>query len=235
MVRINKDLTIVLPTKNEEENILLLLSELKKYQPYSILVVDDSDDSTKEKVLNQDIFPKETVRLVHRVKKDRKAGLSGAVINARDLISTPYFAIMDADLQHPPEALLRLSAELSNDNNLDIISASRFLPGSTILGLSQMRRLLSLILIIFTKKSNQIKLLNVTDPLTGLFLARTELLNNPNIKPDGFKLLLEIILAHPYPLTVKEIPFTFHDRKLGNSKANIKELFSLVKISLRSR
>ncbi|MFM7088959.1 MAG: glycosyltransferase [Candidatus Paceibacterota bacterium] len=229
------DLTLLIPTKNEEGNIIELLKKLKELNIKEIIFVDDSDDNTPEIILKQTIINPNRVKLHHRELHNRVNGLSGAVLSARNLIKTKYFAVMDADHQHPPSLIKEMVALACSDPDLDIVSASRFLPNSKVIGLSPLRRSLSLSLISITQLLHKEKLLSMTDPLTGLFLAKTELLHNPYLKPNGFKILLEIILSHPTYLKKIELPFTFSARYQGLSKASLKELRSLLEIVTRSR
>jgi dolichol-phosphate mannosyltransferase len=66
----------------------------------------------------------------------------------------------------------------------------------------------------------------VTDPMTGFFVVRRAVLRPERLRPDGFKILLEILVRTP-GLRVAEIPFQFDRRLAGRSKAGLRELVRL--------
>ena len=66
------------------------------------------------------------------------------------------------------------------------------------------------------------RLRKVTDPLTGFFMARRAAVNPEDLRPDGFKILLEILVSHPQ-LKVAEVPIQFGYRNAGESKASVSE------------
>ena len=66
----------------------------------------------------------------------------------------------------------------------------------------------------------------VTDPMTGFFVVRRAKLQPERLQPDGFKILLEILVRTP-GLRVAEIPFRFDRRNAGQSKAGVRELARL--------
>jgi putative flippase GtrA len=63
---------------------------------------------------------------------------------------------------------------------------------------------------------------NVADPLTGLFLVRRSGVNVDDLRPEGFKILLEILVRNP-GLQVSEVNFQFAPRFSGESKADVRE------------
>ena len=72
----------------------------------------------------------------------------------------------------------------------------------------------------------------VTDPMTGFFVVRREVLRLERLQPDGFKILLEILVRTP-GLRVAEIPFQFDRRHAGQSKAGVRELARLGRTLVR--
>ena len=97
------DLTIILPTFNEQKNISRMIRTLSKIAPgVHIIVSDDgSIDGTKEDVLAlREEFP--NVFLLDRTEIETH-GLVISVIEAIEMTKTKYFMVQDADFQHPPE------------------------------------------------------------------------------------------------------------------------------------
>jgi dolichol-phosphate mannosyltransferase len=64
----------------------------------------------------------------------------------------------------------------------------------------------------------------VTDPMSGFFLVRSRLVDPARLRPHGFKILLELVVTHPW-LRTGEVPFVFGARHAGASKASAREGF----------
>src|SRR6266511_54536 len=95
-------------------------------------------------------------------------------------------------------------------------------PGGDSSSLGFTRNLISHVFALTTRMAFPQRLWNVTDPLTGFFLTRRGALKVEDLKPDGFKILLEILVSHPH-LKVSEVPIQFGHRHAGESKASLKE------------
>src|SRR5215207_2382244 len=99
-------LTLVVPTRNEADNVPKLVHELRESLSdlyYRVVFVDDSTDETPEVI--QGLAEEDgRVHLVRRVGAERYGGLSTAVTTGMELFSaaSEYTCVMDADLQHPP-------------------------------------------------------------------------------------------------------------------------------------
>jgi putative flippase GtrA len=102
------------------------------------------------------------------------------------------------------------------------------------LGLSRLRALTSQSLTILAKAFFPRLLGNVSDPLTGLFLLRRAAVEPAALQPEGFKILLEILVRYP-DLRVSEIHFEFGPRHAGQSKADFHEGIRFFRHLLRLR
>ena len=218
-------LTLVVPTRNEAENVPRLVRELRESLSgvdYRVVFVDDSTDETPGMIralADED----EQIFLVHREWKERDGGLSTAVTTGMELFSgaSEYTCVMDADLQHPPEKV-REMLEIAHRSDADVVVASRYAPGGSYEGLfGRMRRTVSvgskyLAQIVFKEARK------TSDPLTGFFLARNEAISGIQFRPMGFKILLEILVCAP-ELKVVETPFDFRTRNAGVSKASMRQ------------
>src|ERR687896_1601844 len=218
-------LTLVVPTRNEAENVPMLVHELRESLSdldYRVVFVDDSTDETPE-VIRGHAEQDGRIRLVRREGAERHGGLSTAVTTGMELFSgaSEYTCVMDADLQHPPEKV-REMLEIARRSDADVIVASRYGPGGSCPGLSgRMRRALSggskyLARIGFkeARKTN--------DPMAGFFLIKNQAISGIQFRPTGFKVLLEILVCAP-ELKVLEIPFGFRARNAGVSKASLRQ------------
>jgi len=108
--------SIVIPTYNERDNIVLLIPRLHRVLEqsslsYEIIIVDDnSPDGTAEIALELSrTFP------VRVIKRQRKLGLASAVIEGFRHARGKVLIVMDADLQHPPETVPELVRKILDE------------------------------------------------------------------------------------------------------------------------
>jgi len=120
------NLSIVIPTYNERENISKILEKLRKSLRevrYEIIFVDDnSPDGTSEEV---QVFMKKSqnIRLIRRIGS---RGLSGAVIEGIYASNASLVGVMDCDLQHDESRLLEMLTLFKKNTSLDVVVGSRF-------------------------------------------------------------------------------------------------------------
>jgi dolichol-phosphate mannosyltransferase len=128
---------------------------------------------------------------------------------------------MDADLQHPPELLgMLLNAAGSG---ADFVIASRYVDGGAGDGLGGWyRQTVSTLATWFAKALLRPELAGISDPMSGFFLVRRSGLDLSALHPQGFKLLLELLVHNPRA-SVTEVPYTFGVRHAGASKAGLSE------------
>jgi putative flippase GtrA len=218
------DLSMVIPTRNEAGNIeplLMRIHQAVKGIAVEIVFVDDSTDDTPGVIRKlQEWFPL-PIKLIHRPKEERRNGLGGAVVEGFKATQGTWMGVMDADLQHPPEMIPQLLRQ-AQKSGTDIVMGSRLAPGGDSSSLGFMRNIISHVFALTTRMAFPQRLWKVTDPLTGFFLTRRSALNPDDLKPDGFKILLEILVSHPQ-LKVSEVPIEFGHRNAGESKASIQE------------
>jgi glycosyltransferase involved in cell wall biosynthesis len=216
------ELTIILPTRNERDNVAPLLSRLGhalRGTRFEVVFVDDSDDGTAEEVERVARGCSFDVRVIHRTPGHRDGGLSGAVITGIRGAEAPWVCVMDADLQHPPEVIRGL-VRRAKEADVDLVAASRFrTEADRPQGLSRARATVSRALIALARATLGGRIRDISDPLTGFFLVRREAVDLESLEPRGFKILLEIIGRTP-GLRVAEIGFEFGKRNAGKSKAS---------------
>ena len=223
------DLSVVIPTRNEQDNIRPLLKALEQaLQGVSVEVifVDDSDDQTPAIIEQIELEMMATglqINLQHRPKGEaRSGGLATAVVLGMEMASADYVAVIDADLQHPPEQL-RVFYEEALAGDLDLVLASRYIKGGSYQGLDGVGRLLISLGLKWTAKIIfPERLLSVSDPLGGFFLLRSSLLTDTTLRPIGYKILLEILLRCGWH-TMREVPYAFQARTQGQSKASMRQ------------
>jgi dolichol-phosphate mannosyltransferase len=241
-------LSIIIPTYNESQNILNLLNKirdnLKAGTKVEVVVVDDNspdgtgklveeyargigtlagttatlksttatdyeNDSHGEDSHNND--KDYSIKVIHR---DSKYGLISAILQGTHASNAEYVLVMDADFSHPPEVIPKMIDEIENSGYYDVIIGSRYTRGGSIIGWPFRRRMISRGA---TKLAQYGLKIRTKDPMSGFFLCRRHVLQDIDIKTTGYKILLEV-LVKKQGIKIKEIPYAFMNRKLGQSK-----------------
>jgi dolichol-phosphate mannosyltransferase len=216
-------ISLVLPTYNEARNIQEVLRRAsealrKTGEDHELIVVDDSSpDHTAD--LAEALANQLPVRVLRRPGRE---GLATAVVDGWSIAKGDVLGVMDADLQHPPEVLTRLVSALRS-HNADMAIATRSGPGGgSAETWSRMRRLTSWAARHLAACVLPRTLAEVSDPMSGMFLARAWALQGVRLEPTGYKILLEV-LGKAYCRELVEVPFVFQARSFGSSKLGLRE------------
>lgn len=217
-------ISIVVPTYNERENIGELLRRIDRALSaeniaYEVIIVDDnSPDGTAD-------YAEELSRTypVRVLRRPGKLGLSSAVLDGVKASKGSVIAVMDADLQHPPEVLPLMLRELMG-NGCDLVIASRYVKGGSVGNWSFLRKVISKGAILVARILLP-KVRSVKDPMSGYFMFKREAVEScmEHMNPRGFKILLEVIVKGNLS-RVCEVPYTFGTRYRGKSKLSTKEV-----------
>ncbi len=213
-------ISVVVPTFNEADNIRELVNQINtalKGIDNEIIFVDDSRDNTPD-VIKAVMAENPNVRMKHR---EGETGLAAAVTEGFKMAEGEYIAVMDADLQHPPQILRSMFNCL--ESGFDFCIPSRFIPGGSDGGLGPYRKLVSL-LARYIGKILLPSLRKITDPTSGLFMFRREVIENADLQPIGWKIMIEVLAMGNYS-SVAEIPYSFKARPAGESKLTSKVTF----------
>ncbi len=212
-------LSLILPTFNESQNLPPLLEELAaalRGIDYEVIVVDDdSPDRTWEAAERlRDRYP--FLKVIRRVGR---RGLSSAVADGMRAAGGDVLAVMDADGQHDPKLLLAMLEEIDQDR-ADLVIGSRYMPGGSVGNWHLGRRLLSATGTLVTRLGLSHA---VRDPLSGLFaIRRSQAMPVVDaFEPEGFKILLDLLVRLPRTARVRELPFVFRTRLSGESKLTL--------------
>jgi dolichol-phosphate mannosyltransferase len=215
-------LSVVIPTFNERDNIGELLARLAPALPeYSeVIFVDDSRDDTPDVIAAAASEFPVPLRLHHRPVAE--GGLGGAVVQGLRLARGTWVVVMDADLQHPPELVADLVAA-GDDAEADLVVASRYAAGGSRAGLANLyRQVVSRSSTLLAKVAFPGRLRGVSDPMSGFFAVRASTLDVSELRPLGYKILLELVVRSR-PNRVIEVPFAFGERFAGESKSSLRE------------
>ena len=216
-------LSVIIPTYNERGAVPELLDRLTATFDHGgldaeVVVVDDgSPDGTADLV--EDLADRYPVRVLRR---PGKLGLASAVLDGLKMARGDLIAVMDADLSHPPEALVPMVEAIERDG-ADLAVGSRYVPTGGMEDWPWSRQLVS-------KVANALTwgLTPVHDATSGFFIVRRAALEGVPLNPIGFKIGLEVIARARYQRCV-EVPYVFTDRKHGFSKFTSREVLSFLK------
>src|SRR6478672_7263625 len=211
------ELTVVVPTFNERDNINPLLDRLEValrcLNWEAIFVDDDSPDGTAH-FLREIAQQNPHVRVIHRIGR---RGLASACVEGVLSSSAPYFAVIDADMQHD-EAILPQMLETLKEHELDVVVGSRYVDGGGVAEDWDKRR--QLISSIAGRTARLVIKADLKDPMSSFFLMRRQTFEGVvrNLSQQGFKILLDLFASAPRPLRFAEVPYQFRPRTHGESK-----------------
>lgn len=206
--------SIILPTYQEAENIGRMLEALRDALQgihYQAVVVDDnSPDGTADVARRADPLAKVVVRTTER-------GLGTAVVEGFRQADAAAVLVMDADFQHPLEAVRRVAQRITQED-LDLVVGTRYADGGDDGSFSAARRFVSKGAATLGRLAlPPVRQFGITDPMSGLFAVRKDALDLEALRPQGYKILLEV-LAKGRLERVGEVGYAFQSRQGGESK-----------------
>jgi dolichol-phosphate mannosyltransferase len=213
------ELSIVVPTFNERDNVLALLDRLHAVLLSTVFEVvfvdDDSPDGTAD-VIRQIARTEPRVRVIQRIGR---RGLASAGLEGMLSSSAPYIAIMDADLQHD-ESALPLMLEKIRGGQYDLVVGSRNVEGG---GMGEFARERVALSQLGRRVSKLVSRQDLSDPMSGYFILTRDFFNRVMRRTTGvgFKILLDLVASSPRPVRVAEVPYVFRTRRHGESKLDI--------------
>ena len=210
------ELTVIVPTRNERDNIIPLynlLCETLDQRNWEMMVIDDNSADGTAAMVRWLAQHDRRVRLLSRIGR---RGLASAFVEGVQASTAPYVAVLDADLQHDETLLPRMLAALESEP-IDIVVGSRYVEHGSIRDWSGSRARISSLA---TRLGCNVLGIPVSDPLSGFFMIRREAFEASlrNLSSIGFKILVDLFASSPKPLRVKEMPFEFRNRHAGESK-----------------
>lgn len=215
---------VIIPTYNERENLPLIVDRLHgALDGAHVLVVDDgSPDGTGDladslAARDADGRPQSRIHVLHRAEK---SGLGGAYIAGFGWgLDRDYRVLveMDADGSHAPEQLHRLLEKI-NDGN-DLVIGSRYVPGGSLVNWPRRRKWLSQGANTYSRLALGVQVRDIT---AGYRAYRREVLQKIDLDSvDSHGYCFQIDLAWraiQAGFRVAEVPITFTERQIGESK-----------------
>lgn len=223
---------VIVPTYNEKENILLIMSAiLEQNDCLEILVVDDgSPDGTGDLV---EAESQKNPR-IHLIRRKGKMGLGTAYVTGfKWALERDYERVfeMDADFSHAPSDLNRFLE--AAENGADLVLGSRYKHNRiSVVNWDLKRLILSYGANVYTRMVTRLPVSDATGGFKCYCRSALEALDLEKMKSDGYCFQIETTFkVWKKGLTVKEIPIIFTDRTRGTSKMSggiISEAFFLV-------
>ena len=210
---------VIVPTYNERENLPVLVAQLMQQANVSVLVVDDQSPDGTGAIA--DALAKEYPGRIEVMHRTGGRGLGRSYIDGIKMVlargvSVDVICQMDADLSHDPS---RLPALIAATEHADIVIGSRYVPGGAIVNWPRRRRMLSRFANTYIRLVTRLKARDCTsgyrcwrrDALARLPLDR--------FGSEGYSFLVEMLyIASANRFRIAEVPITFVERRLGESK-----------------
>lgn len=211
--------TVCLPTYNERENLRRMIEALAGVlrEGDRVLVIDDNSPDGTGAIADSLAAEHTFVDVLHREQKEGLgrayvAGFHRALTDGAELVLE-----MDCDFSHDPADVPRL-IEVA-ENGADLVLGSRYVPGGNTRNWGLVRRLISRGGSVYTALFLH---MGVKDPTGGFKCFRRPVLERLDldaITPRGYAFQIETTYrVKQAGFTVVEIPITFVDREVGQSK-----------------
>ena len=202
-----KNLTLIIPAKNEAESLPKFLDELQNIEAKKLIVLEKEDINTINSIQYHN-----DIKIIHQESK----GYGNAIIEGINNSKTDYCCIINADGSMDPKYLNQMLKECSNN---DFIFASRYQKPN---GGSEDDTVITYIgNKVFSFLGNLIFNLNLSDILFTYILGKTKSFKSLNLKNKDFRLCVEIpIKARKMNLKYQTIPSYERSRYGGKKKVN---------------
>jgi dolichol-phosphate hexosyltransferase len=210
------EVTVIVPTLNEEQSIGLVLKDLQLEGYVNILVVDgDSADKTVQNA------KKYNVQIIQQKGK----GKAGAIKTAIEHINTPYLVLIDADSTYNPNEIDRILEKAPHYNQvigarqdrINIKKINRF--GNNLIN--------GLFNFFFGT--------HLKDVCSGMYSLKTNFAKEMNLKSEGFDIEVEIAAYSSSFNSIKEVPISYNKRigmqKLNSLRDGFKIIFSILDLA----
>lgn len=211
--------SVVLPTYNEADNIIPLMEQLAhhlKAWSFELIVVDDDSPDGTWRLVETHARQHASVRLIHRTDQ---SGLTSAINSGLQASRGEVVCWMDCDLSHPPELISQLVGQVMRDGGFDAALASRYVEGGSDgrSGPYRLQRLLSLTLSMLSRLLSGSPVRDITSGYIAIRRAFFE--QHGWLRGDYGEYFIDLMIRlSREECAVVEIPYTFTNRQHGESK-----------------
>jgi len=216
-----KNLTLIIPAKNEEDSLPQVLNEIKDYECNIIIILEESDLKTINSIKNFNC----------KVLYQSEHGYGNALIEGMNSVETDYTCIFNADGSFDPKYLKEM-LNLCKENR-DFVFASRYMKEG---GSDDDTLLTKIGNFIFSMIGNIFFSLNISDILYTFLLGKTDSFKKLDLKSDYFCFCIEIpIKAKRLGMNIIDTPSYERKRIAGVKKVNeLKDGFKILTYVVKS-
>jgi len=215
----NSDVTVIIPTLNEEKGIGSTLRELREVleDPFYLVVDGSSEDGTVRvaKEMGAEVV----------MQKGRGKGRAVAQALEHMILGTRYLVFIDADYTYPAEYVPKMIEILEEDTDVGMVTGNRFNESFDLKAMGNPHYVGNRFLALMQYLLNGVRL---RDPLTGLRVVRWEVLKD--WKPEAKSFDIETELNHYVGKSgyrILEIPIRYRQR-LGEKKLKLRHGFTIL-------
>jgi len=210
-------IVVLIPTYNERENLPLITARMRAAVPAAdVLVLDDNSPDGTGAVADTLAAEDDQVQVLHRQSKEGLgaaylAGFAWALDKGYDVLVE-----MDADGSHQPEQLPKLLAALAG---ADVVLGSRWVPGGSVVNWPLHRKALSLGGNVYTRMLLGMPIGDATGGFRAYRASALRTLDLHDVASQGYCFQVDLVWrAVRRGLSVVEVPITFVERTIGDSK-----------------
>ena len=215
---INKLLTVVIPTLNEEEGIARVIEELRQQGFANILIVDGY---SKDKTVAV------ATALGARVITQHGKGKTGALRTAFENVQTPYMLVMDGDFTYDARSIPRLIEHMKSHD--EVIGARVPTSKDSMSGLHKFGNA------IITRTFNSLMSTNLSDVCSGMYLLKMSAAADVHLATSGFDVEAEIAAQIALSGSIAEVPIDYRPRvgrqKLSTWKHGLRIVSSIMNLA----
>ena len=208
---------VIVPTYNERESLPVIVSGIRQAEPeIHVLIADDNSPDGTGEVADSLSSNDSSIQVLHR---SAKAGLGAAYLDAFGWARSRDFDVvveMDADGSHRPVDLTKILDALTNN---DVVLGSRWIKDGKVVNWAKSREVLSRGGNLYTRMWLGIPIHDATGGFRAYRMAALAQMNIDGVESQGYCFQVDMAWrAVKANLRIAEVPITFVERELGESK-----------------
>ncbi len=227
----------MVPTYNEKDNVSNLIEEVRRcaIPGLSMLFVDDSSpDGTSDLVRGYSSREPWVKLLVRSEKRGIGSAYQDGFREAISALAPEIVVEMDADLQHPPSAIVDLVRAVKS--GADVAVGSRYVPGGSVSGWSFWRRVVSKGANAYSRMLLGLPVKDATSGFRAYGKAAAAKVANTSLPAKGFEFQVASLHLLKTNMKIVEVPYAFSARTAGTSKLGLADMarffFVVIRIAL---
>ena len=208
---------MIVPTYNELESLPVIVAGIRDAEPeVHILIADDNSPDGTGEVADHLSSSDSSIHVLHR---SAKAGLGAAYLDAFSWARTHGYDVvveMDADGSHRPVDLTKILDALSDN---DVVLGSRWVKQGKVINWAKSREVLSRGGNLYTRMWLGIPIKDATGGFRAYRMSALNQMDIELVESQGYCFQVDMAWrALKADLRVTEVPITFVERELGESK-----------------